>query len=71
MTRTHAGAVLSKVALATLPASAVGKCGVSFAAVSIRPPFATTLAGINIPIRIGEVTILPGDVVFGHTGTGA
>ena len=29
----------------------------------------TTLAGINIPIRIGEVTILPGDVVLG-TPTG-
>ncbi|MEM7801315.1 MAG: RraA family protein [Chloroflexota bacterium] len=28
-----------------------------------------TLAGINIPIRIGEVTILPGDVVLG-TPTG-
>lgn len=28
-----------------------------------------TLAGINIPIRIGEVTVLPGDVVLGtHTG---
>jgi len=29
----------------------------------------TTLAGINIPIRIGEVTVLPGDVVLG-TPTG-
>lgn len=29
-----------------------------------------TLAGLNIPIRIGEVTILPGDVVLG-TPTGA
>jgi regulator of RNase E activity RraA len=28
-----------------------------------------TLAGINIPIRIGEVTVLPGDVVLG-TPTG-
>ena len=29
-----------------------------------------TLAGINIPIRIGEVTVLPGDVVLGTpTGT--
>ena len=28
-----------------------------------------TLAGINIPIRIGEVTILPGDVILG-TPTG-
>jgi 4-hydroxy-4-methyl-2-oxoglutarate aldolase len=28
-----------------------------------------TLAGINIPIRIGDVTVLPGDVVLGtHTG---
>ncbi|MEE8323973.1 MAG: RraA family protein [Candidatus Bathyarchaeia archaeon] len=29
----------------------------------------TTLAGINIPIRIGETTVLPGDVVLG-TPTG-
>jgi regulator of RNase E activity RraA len=29
----------------------------------------TTLAGINIPIRIGEATVLPGDVVLG-TPTG-
>ncbi len=29
----------------------------------------TTLVGINIPIRIGEVTVLPGDVVLG-TPTG-
>jgi regulator of RNase E activity RraA len=29
-----------------------------------------TLAGINIPIRIGEVTVLPGDIVLG-TPTGA
>jgi regulator of RNase E activity RraA len=29
----------------------------------------TTLGGVNIPIRIGEVTILPGDVVLG-TPTG-
>jgi regulator of RNase E activity RraA len=28
-----------------------------------------TLVGINIPIRIGEATVLPGDVVFG-TPTG-
>lgn len=28
-----------------------------------------TLAGLNIPIRIGEVTVLPGDVVLG-TSTG-
>jgi len=28
-----------------------------------------TLAGLNIPIRIGEVTVLPGDVVLG-TPTG-
>ncbi|GIV76658.1 MAG: hypothetical protein KatS3mg050_1052 [Litorilinea sp.] len=28
-----------------------------------------TLAGINIPIRIGEATVLPGDVVLG-TPTG-
>ena len=27
----------------------------------------TTLVGINIPIRIGEVTVLPGDVVLGTT----
>ena len=25
-----------------------------------------TLSGINIPIRIGEVTIMPGDVVLGR-----
>jgi regulator of RNase E activity RraA len=29
----------------------------------------TTLAGINIPIRIGEATVLPGDIVLG-TPTG-
>jgi regulator of RNase E activity RraA len=29
----------------------------------------TTIAGINIPIRIGETTVLPGDVVLG-TPTG-
>lgn len=29
-----------------------------------------TLAGINIPIRIGDVTVLPGDIVLG-TATGA
>ncbi len=29
----------------------------------------TTLAGINVPIRIGEATVLPGDVVLG-TPTG-
>jgi regulator of RNase E activity RraA len=29
----------------------------------------TTLAGINIPIRIGHVTVLPGDIVLG-TPTG-
>lgn len=28
-----------------------------------------TLAGVNIPIRIGEATVLPGDIVFG-TPTG-
>ena len=28
-----------------------------------------TLAGINIPVRIGRVTVLPGDVILG-TGTG-
>ena len=28
-----------------------------------------TLAGVNIPIRIGEATVLPGDVVLGtHAG---
>lgn len=28
-----------------------------------------TLAGINMPVRIGEVTVLPGDIVLGdHTG---
>ncbi len=35
---------------------------------SAGPRLNSTLIGINIPIRIGHATVLPGDVVFGRDG---
>ncbi len=35
---------------------------------SLGPRLNSTMIGINIPIRIGEATVMPGDVVLGRDG---
>jgi regulator of RNase E activity RraA len=42
-----------------------GGVNIFFRDVDPTPIRNVTLAGINIPIRIGEATVLPGDVVLG------
>jgi 4-hydroxy-4-methyl-2-oxoglutarate aldolase len=67
--RTKRGAVLDAgirdyQGVRTLP-----ECAIFCRGVDPTPIRDVTLAGINMPIRIGEATVLPGDIVFG-TPTG-
>ena len=68
-TRTRAGAVIDGgirdfQGVSQLPDIAIFCRGIHPTAIAD-----TTLAGINIPIRMGEATVLPGDIVLG-TPTG-
>lgn len=68
-TRTRAGAVIDGgirdfQGVSQLPDIAIFCRGIHPTAIA-----ETTLAGINIPIRIGEATVIPGDIVLG-TPTG-
>ena len=68
-TRTHAGLVVDG-AIRDLP-GLVTLTDVNFFMRDVHPTAIAdeTLEGINIPVRIGDVTVLPGDVVLG-TNTG-
>ena len=67
--RTQAGAVIDGGVRDLDGIVQLQDVGFFFRGMDPTPIRNTTLAGVNIPIRIGEATVLPGDVVLG-TPTG-
>ncbi|MBZ0291461.1 MAG: RraA family protein [Anaerolineae bacterium] len=67
--RTHAGAVIDGGIRDFQGVARLTDCVIYCRGLDPTAILDTTLAGINIPIRIDEVTVLPGDVVLG-TPTG-
>ncbi len=68
-TRTRAGAIIDGGIRDFQGVSQLTECTIFCRGLHPTAILDTTLAGINLPIRIGEVTVLPGDVVLG-TPTG-
>jgi regulator of RNase E activity RraA len=68
-TRTRAGAVIEGGIRDFQGIAELEQCAIFCRGVDPTAILDTTLAGINIPIRIAQVTILPGDIVLG-TPTG-
>lgn len=69
MTRTQAGAVINGGIRDYQGLVELDNVAFFVRGVDPTPIRNTTMTGVNIPIRIGEVTVLPGDVVLG-TPTG-
>ncbi len=68
-TRTRAGAVIDGGIRDFQGVSQLTDCTIFCRGLHPTAILDTTLAGINLPVRIGEVTVLPGDIVLG-TPTG-
>jgi len=67
--RTGVGAVINgSVRDLTGIATLDGGVNFFFREADPRPILDVTLVGINIPVRIGEATVLPGDIVLGTPG---
>jgi regulator of RNase E activity RraA len=64
-TRTHAGAVIDGGIRDFQGLTGLDRVNIFFRDVDPTPIRDVVLAGINIPVRIGGATVLPGDVVLG------
>jgi regulator of RNase E activity RraA len=64
-TRTHAGAVIDGGIRDYQGLLGLDRVNIFFRDVDPTPIRDVTLAGVNLPIRIGRATVLPGDVVLG------